>query len=197
MLPLHLHHLRVSMISSSKYKHVSKRIFVGLATAVLLFASIANSSLGKPSTWSYKISDNLLFDFKECTKSTNAEDLVCTGYFRSQNGEQTLHIGPGSDSYKNVTITDSRGGVHLADEVKIGDDWSCRLGANCGARGIWQNVSGAGYVDFVEGVRYKTTFLFKGVSLPSSKIALFFLKNPEFSLYSYQVKVRNINVLSK
>jgi hypothetical protein len=183
------------MISSSKYKQVNRFFFVGFATIVLLFTSIASPSLGKPSNWSYKIGDNLRFDFKGCTKSTNGEDLICIGNFRSRNGEVSVGIGPGADNTKFIGITDSKGKVSFADEIRVGDNWSCRVGANCSGNTFALNM-GSGDLVFVEGVDYKTLFIFKDISLPSSKIPLFFFRGYSTFSNQFEIKVRNINVTS-
>jgi hypothetical protein len=164
----------------------SINLFVKLML-LLIPLSFTSPSLSSPKNQSYKINDSLKFDFTGCAQSaSNNEEIVCTGNFRSKNGEQTINIGPGnidpyfnSGSY-NVIITDSRGGTHPADEIRIGKDWSCRT--NCGSKGF----------ELVEGVDYKTLFIFKNVSLPSSKLPLFFFQG--YANGRFDIRVRNLTV---
>jgi hypothetical protein len=175
------------MLNSSNLKK-ARNFFVGLTTTLLILTNVTSSSLAKPSNWSYKIGDNLRFDFKGCTKSTNGEDVICVGNFRSKNGEVGLSLSPGSGDRKNISITDSQGSLIFADELRVGDNWSCRVGADCG------NFFGNNLV-FVEGIDYKTMFIFKDISLPSTKVALFYFRSDGFS-NPFEIKVRNVNVTS-
>jgi hypothetical protein len=174
-----------SMLNLSRIK-ITKNFFVGLITTSLLLVNTTNYSLAKPSNWSYKLGDNLRFDFKGCTRSTNGEDLICVGNFRSKNGEVSLNLSPGSGDSKNISITDSQGSLVFADELRVGDNWSCRVGADC------SGIFGSNLV-FVEGIDYKVMFVFKEASLPSKKIALFYFRTNSFNP-SFEIKVRNINV---
>jgi hypothetical protein len=157
------------MHNSLKFKR-KVRPLCKISLLTLTFLSIASAAIAKPSNWSYKIGDFLQFDFKGCTKTTNGDDVICVGNFRSRSGEQQISIGPGYDNYKRISITDSRGKVTNADEVRIGDNWSCRV-----ACGTWN--SGTANMVFVEGIDYKTLFIFKDVSLPSTKLPLLALPN--------------------
>jgi hypothetical protein len=176
------------MTSLSKLKITNKNIYNCFAIAVFIFAGVVNPSIATPSNWSYKIGNNLRFDFKGCSKSNN--DLICTANFRSQNGEQKINIGPGWDSNKYVAITNSGGIVYMADEVKIGNNWVCRSGTTCGN---FSFLPGVGEFTFVEGVNYETVFTFRDISLPTLKMPLFvFSTDGVFS--SSPVRIRNINV---
>jgi hypothetical protein len=171
------------MYNSLKFKR-KVRPLCKISLLTLTFLSMASAAIAKPSNWSYKIGDFLQLDFKGCTKTASGDDVICVGNFRSRSGERQISIGPGYDNYKNISITDSRGKVTNADEVRIGDNWSCRVGTNCGT---WN--SGIGNMVFVEGIDYKTLFIFKDVSLPSTKLPLFYL-----SFDRNEIKVRNIAV---
>jgi hypothetical protein len=165
---------------------IARKSSISLTTVMLLLMNFANPSLAKPSNWSYNISDNLKFDFKGCTKSGN--DVICIGNFRSRSGEQSLHIGTGYNgglSPKLISITDSRGNVSFADEVRVGENWS-----------FTEKERSVGDIVLVEGIDYKTLFIFKDVSLPSLKIPLFSSQNDNYFGWASQfsVKVRNITV---
>jgi hypothetical protein len=166
----------------------TRDLLVSITTTLLILTNVTSSSLAKPSNWSYRIGDNLRFDFKGCTKSTNGEDVICVGNFRSKNGEVGLSLSPGSGDRKNISITDSQGSLIFADELRVGDNWSCRVGADCGD-GFGNNLV------FVEGIDYKTIFIFKDISLPSAKIALFYFRNSDI-FKPFEIKIRNINVTS-
>ncbi len=187
---IHLYNAHIpyqSMFTLSNFKP-TKIFLVSLITTLLIFTNVTSPSLAKPSNWSYKIGDNLRFDFKGCTKSTNGEDVICVGNFRSKNGEIALNLGPGSSSSKNISITDSQGSLIFADELRVGDSWSCRVGADCN-NGINDNIV------FVEGIDYKTIFIFKDISLSSTKIALFYFRNSGI-FKPFEIKIRNIYVTS-
>jgi hypothetical protein len=177
------------MLNLSNFKK-TRDFFVGLTTTLLILVNVTSSSLAKPSNWSYKIGDNLRFDFKGCTKSTNGEDVICVGNFRSKNGEVGLSLSPGSGDRKNISITDSQGSLIFADELRVGDNWSCRVGSDCGDTFINGNLV------LVEGIDYKTTFIFKDISLPSTKIALFYFRSSQAIYNTFEIKVRNISVTS-
>jgi hypothetical protein len=97
----------------------TRNSFVGLTTTLLILTSVTSSSLAKPSNWSYRIGDNLRFDFKGCTKSTNVEDVICVENFRSKNGEVGLSLSPGSVDRKSISIPDSQNNLifdsHISD----------------------------------------------------------------------------------
>jgi hypothetical protein len=146
----------------------------------LVFAFMAIPSLAKPSNWSFKFDSGfglppIQFDFTGC--SVNNSDVVCTGNFHSLRGEAGFNMRT-----DEVTITDSNGKIYQSDQISINNYWSC----------LPNSLSGCPSLTFVEGVTYKTSFIFREISLPSKKLAL-------FRLYSYwsrdEAKVRNIEVV--
>jgi hypothetical protein len=145
----------------------------------LVFAFMASPSLAKPSNWSFKFDSGfdfppIQFDFTGCSASNS--DVVCTGDFRSLRGEAGFNMRT-----DEITITDSKGKIYQADKVNISNYWSC-LPA----------VLGSCSITLVEGVTYKTSFVFREISLPSKKLALFRL----YSSWSRdEAKVRNIEVV--
>jgi hypothetical protein len=172
----------MNYFSSPSKKQESIAILTVFLTTLI---SLASPTLSKPNNYSYKINDSLKFDFIGCAKSaSDNEQIVCVGNFRSKNGEQIINIGPGNidpyfnQSKYNVVITDSRGGTHPADEIRIGKDWTCRT--DCGSKRL----------ELVEGVDYKTLFIFKNVSLPSSKLPLFFFQG--YANGPFDIRVRNL-----
>jgi hypothetical protein len=168
------------MLNLSNFQTVRRNIFVGWAVGLLTLTSFVSPSLSKPSNWSYKLGDLVQFNFWGCAQSVEGDKVICTGNFRSRSGEQRISVGPGSQSNPYVIITDSRGNTYLADEMRIGDEWSCRT--NCGTAQF----------DLVEGIDYKTVFIFKDVSLPSSKLALFYFSGSARD--RFELRIRNIKM---
>lgn len=110
------------------------------------------------------VKDGVTFDFQGCTRSSDGNDVVCRGSFLSRKGEQSIRTyrkeGDGTGDSYNTFITNVRGKRYVASEINIGEDWACR------------NDCDRKYITFVEGVNYSASFIFRDVSLPSSKIAL-------------------------
>jgi hypothetical protein len=157
-----------------------QKLITALVAILTTLISFTSPTLSKPNNYSHKINDSLKFDFMGCAKSAfYNKQIVCMGNFRSKNGEQTIHVGLGSNGY-NVITTDSRGGMHPADEIRVGKNWSCRAG--CGVTGL----------ELVEGVDYNVLFIFENVSLPSSKLPLFFFEG--YANGRFDIRVRNLTV---
>jgi hypothetical protein len=179
-----------SGIQEIKIRNISTNISQSIAT--LPSPNPQNSGLSKKpakrSKWSYKINNNAIrFDFNGCTYS--GSDIVCSGNFRSLNREQIIAVGPGRDgvftSSNSISITDTRGMTHRASELKIGNDWSCI------------KDSDSCQMTLVEGIDYKTLFIFKDISLPSSKIALFYFNDNNYFSgrgNNFEIKIRDIDV---
>jgi hypothetical protein len=126
------------------------------------------------------VRDGVTFDFQGCARSSDGNDIVCRGSFLSRKGEQNTSIYRHySDGNQYTTfITNFKGKKYIASEIIIGEDWSCRN--DCVEKRII----------FVEGVNYSASFVFRDVSLPSSKIAL-------LNIYADgDQKFRNININS-
>jgi hypothetical protein len=145
-----------------------------------IFAFMASPSLAKPNKWSFKLKNTpIQFDFKGC--SANNSGVVCTGIFRSLRGETYFPM-----RLDNISITDSKGRAYQVDQIDINNYWSCSPASN-------NTLSGCPSLNFVEGVGYKTSFVFREISLPSNKVALFRL----FSSWSFdEVTIRNIEVVN-
>jgi hypothetical protein len=184
----------LKMLNLSSLRTAHKNIFVSFTVGLMTLTGFVAPSLSKPSNWSFKIGDFVRFDFQGCSKSANKDNVICVGNFRSRNGEQGISVPPGSGNERFISITDSRGKVHFADEVRIGDKWTCQVGENC-------NLTFSRNFTLVEGVDYKTVFIFKDTSILSSKLPLF-----QFQvIYHYdnisssmpiKIKARNINITS-
>ena len=101
-----------------------------------------------------------MFDFKGCTRPDGRDEVFCAGNLRSLGGEQRVYIARkgtyGNNGYDS-SITDFKGKVYIADEIRIGDVGICDM--ECTDKTF----------DLVEGVNYRTLFIFKNISLPSPK----------------------------
>lgn len=179
------------MLNLSNLRTVQKNIFFSYIVTIglLISSGFTTPSFGNSSTFSYKIGSSLRFDFKGCSKSNN--DVVCIGNIRSQNGEQKISIGPGWESNNYITITNSNGKVYMADEVKVGNNWTCRAGSGCEGNGGW--LPGVGEFTFVEGINYETSFFFRNVSLPSPNIPLLYFSTDGIFSNS-PIRIRNIKI---
>ncbi len=144
----------------------------------LVFAFMAIPSFAKPSNWSFRFDRGgfppIQFDFTGC--STSNSDVVCTGNFRGLRGETGFNMRT-----DGIAITDSKGKVYQADKITIGNYWSCL-----------PDLLGSCSITLVEGVTYKTSFVFREISLPSKKLSLFRLYS---SWSGDEAKVRNIEVV--
>jgi hypothetical protein len=168
------------MKSVNKFTRSITHRFQRLSTLALVATSIValnppTAALARPIV----IQDGLTFDLQGCARTSDGNDIVCRGSFLSRRGEQIIQIERNRGSSSSF-ITNFRGKQYIASEIIIGEDWSCRN--DCDIKSI----------TFVEGVNYSSSFLFRDVSLPSSKIAL-------FNIYINGIgaqKFRNINVNS-
>jgi hypothetical protein len=138
------------------------------------------------------IEQGVTFDFKGCStvaSSSGGKDIVCIGDFLSRSGEKSISLQAQTSNpyaHKGTTINDSAGKTYYANEIKIGDNWSCRV--DC------PNIT------LVEGVKYSASFVFQDVSVLSSKIPLFAIDIPtgfpSFFNEDKRIKFRNINLRS-
>jgi hypothetical protein len=155
-------------LSCQNFERISTLAFI---TTSLVAINLPAAALARPIV----INDGLTFDLKGCARSSDGNDVVCSGSFLSRKGEQTIQI-----DRRYTFITNFRGKQYIAGEMIVGEDWSCRN--DCDIKPI----------TFVEGVNYVSSFVFRDVSLPSSKIALL---NININGIGDQ-KFRNINVNS-
>jgi hypothetical protein len=167
-----------------------KNISLTLLTLALT-VPFADITLAKPSTTEAKntnnskprgtpVSEGVKFFFNGCTQITAQEKVVCIGTFRSISGERKIHMY--REYYLgNTTITDTKGKSYIPDEIRVGGDYTCIKG-NCGSLEM----------TLVEGVDYKTIFIFTDISLPAAKIPLLSIAtNSDRQNY---LKYRNIPV---
>jgi hypothetical protein len=167
-----------------------KNISLTLLTLALTI-STADITLAKPTTTESKNTNNsksrgtpvgegVKFFFNGCTQITSQEKVVCMGILRSISGERkvTMYRARYSDI---TTITDTKGKSYIPDEIRVGGDYTCTKG-NCN------------YLDMtlVEGVDYKTIFIFTDISLPTAKIPL--LSIGTYGNQKNYLKYRNIPV---
>jgi hypothetical protein len=148
-------------------------------------------TLAKPTTTETKKTNNsksrgtpvgegVKFFFNGCTQITAQEKVVCVGTFRSISGERKVTMY--REDYRGwvTTITDTKGKSYIPNEIRVGGDYTCIKG-NCS------------YLDMtlVEGVDYKTIFIFTDISLPTAKIPLLSINTNGGQNY---LKYRNIPV---
>jgi hypothetical protein len=150
---------------------------LALIATTLVALNPRTAALARPIV----VQDGVTFDFQGCARTSDGNDVVCKGSFLSRKGEQSPRMVREEGSSRNTFITNSRGKQYISSEIIIGDDWSCRN--DCKMKEI----------TFVEGVNYPASFIFRDVSLSSSKIPLVVI-----AIYTTQgwteQKFRNINV---
>jgi hypothetical protein len=159
---------KITKSIAQRFQQVST---LALITTSLVALNPPTAVLARPIA----IKDGLTFDFQGCARSSDGNDIVCRGSFLSRKGEQTIQI-----DRRYTFITNFRGKQYIAGEMIVGEDWSCRN--DCDIKPI----------TFVEGVNYVSSFVFRDVSLPSSKIALLNININGIG----DRKFRNINVNS-
>jgi predicted metal-binding protein len=164
-------------MSNLLFDQIHKK-FSALSVASIISTSALVVTPVSAQAETVKIFTATTFNFKGCTKSSNGLDIICVGSFRNRDADQNIRISR-TGNYGNTFITDTNGESSVADEIQIGSR-SCR--SKCGSE----------LVTLVEGAEYKISFIFKDVTLPSSKIALF-----QISYYyggSYNMKFRKVSV---
>jgi hypothetical protein len=163
----------------------------GITSVFIPFThSFARPNSKKPVSVSntLNLGSGIKFVFQGCTQISSQDKVICSGIFRNSNGEKPVLIF--RDQPKNsTTITNTNGRNYVANEIRI-VDVDNRI---CNAEGNeWGNSCSWYDVTLVEGVEYKTLFVFNDVSLPTSKIALLQIG---FEYGSQQaLKFRNISV---
>jgi hypothetical protein len=159
-------------MSNSFLKCLPSKFFSFAMVSTLLILSSTVATVAKP----IKIGTATTFDFKGCFKSSDGNDIICTGTFRSRDADKRVDI---MRTINNETfITDYSGKNYIPDELAVSNGKSCRTGCS--------QLS----LNLVEGVEYKVDFIFKDVSLPSPEIALLKI---EMS-YADDIKIRKIPV---
>jgi hypothetical protein len=173
------------MKSMNRFTRSIAQRFQRISTLALVATTLAainppTAALARPIV----IQDGVTFDFQGCARSSDGNDIVCRGTFISRKGEQPTRIyrqnGDGTGDSYNTFITNFKGKKYIASEIIIAENGTC------------QNDCSLKDITFVEGVGYSASFIFRDVSLPSSKIALF---NIYINATGNQ-KIRNINVNS-
>ena len=164
------------MLNSIFYKHSSS---LAIFMATILTINIPSLVLAN----SVKIADGVTFDFKGYFKSSDGNDVSCVGRLLSRSGERTITIVRNGTDLFNVDktyITNSSGKSYEVNEIIIGDDWSCGERENCGHKDL----------SLVEGVSYRCLYVFRDVSLPTTKVSLFSIASVNYNV----TKFRNILV---
>jgi hypothetical protein len=151
--------------------------------------SFAKPNAKKPTSVSntFNLGNGIKFVFQGCAQISRQDKVICSGIFRNSNGEKPVLIFRDHPSI-STTITNSSGKNYVANEIRIigVDNRICNAGNE--GDGFCQFYD----VTLVEGVEYKTLFVFNDVSLPTSKIALLQIG---FEYGSQQaLKFRNISV---
>jgi hypothetical protein len=153
---------------------------LALSVTTLVTLNLPTAASARPIV----VQDGVTFDFQGCSRSSDGNDVICRGTFISRKGEQPTRIyrqnGDGAGDSYNTFITNFKGKKYIASEIIISENGTC------------QNDCSVKDITLVEGVIYSTSFVFRDVSLPSSKIALF---NIYINATGNQ-KIRNINVNS-
>jgi hypothetical protein len=132
--------------------------------------SLAKPNSKKPVSASntLNLGNGIKFVFQGCTQISSQNKVICSGIFRNSNGEKPVLIFRDYPPAP-TTITNSSGRNYVANEVRIVDvdNRTCSSENNdFGNACSWYDVT------LVEGVEYKTLFIFNDVSLPMSKIPL-------------------------
>ncbi len=119
------------------------------------------------------------FNLGRCVSRGN--DIICGGILHNSSGEQEVQIARTrlwTVGDNTTSITDSNGTTYVASKILVGNSAVCD--------------ESCGYIEglkLVQGVNYKTIFVFSNVSLPSNSIALLDIRGLGF-------KARNINISS-
>lgn len=154
----------------SLFRQALSNRYALIATATILTITssplVANSAPVK-----LKSNFDVTFDFKGCISKEN--DIVCQGIFLSGNGEQSILISGGLSA--SPYIADSDGKTYFVDKILVGSSTQCiGSGKYCST-------------NLVEGIKYRTTFVFNNVLLPSNNI-------PLFESNTLNLKIRNISL---
>ena len=167
------------MLINSLLKKFNNRYILATIATTLIISFFPLATHAKPNDRSIKIGDRIMFDFKGCAQPDGRDEVICVGNLRSLGGEQVAWMD--RNQFPGTSITDFKGKVYVADEIRIGDDVICNLECTSLSPTL------------VENVNYKTLFIFRNVSLLSPKIALFQIGS---SYNGITAKFRNISVVN-
>jgi hypothetical protein len=166
--------------------YTTKKLVPFIVTAVLTAINLPLPALAKP----VKIAEGVSFDLEACRRTLDGNDVICTGTLSSRSGERRISISRDSSYYGSLgtLITTSQGKTHVPSSISAGDR-VCNN--NPSPNDAFAFTCSTLDITLVEGVKYKTSFIFRDVSSDSSKIALF---SVNFG-YGYQaLKYRNLSV---
>jgi hypothetical protein len=165
---------------------MTKKLVPLVVATVLAVMNLPLSALAKP----VKIAEGVSFDLEACRRTLDGNDVICTGTLLSRSGERGISIARNSPYYENVgtLITTSQGKTHVPSSISAGD----RVCNNDPTPvGSFSSTCNTLDITLVEGVKYRSSFVFRDVSADSSKIALF---SVNFG-YGYQaLKYRNLSI---
>jgi hypothetical protein len=162
--------------------YTTKKLAPFIVTAVLTAINLPLPALAKP----VKIAEGVSFDLEACRRTLDGNDVICNGTLLSRSGERRISINRAFYLYEgsDTLITTSQGKTHVPSSISAGDR-VCN--SNPDSFSSCSNLD----ITLVEGVKYKTSFIFRDVSSDSSKIALF---SVGFG-YGYQaLKYRNLSI---
>jgi hypothetical protein len=161
--------------------YTTKKLAPFIVTAVLTAINLPLPALAKP----VKIAEGVSFDLEACRRTLDGNDVICTGTLLSRSGERNIYIGKSEGM--GTLITTSQGKTHVPSSISAGD----RVCNNPNPNDAFAFTCSTLDITLVEGVKYRTSFIFRDVSSDSSKIALF---SVNFG-YGYQaLKYRNLSI---
>jgi hypothetical protein len=173
----------MQVIHDVMLNHITKRSVPFIVTTVLVAMNLSLPALAKP----VRIAEAVSFDLEACRRTSDGNDVVCTGTLLSRSGEKNISISRNAGGFNGggTYITTSQGKTHIPSSILAGD----RICNNNPDQ--FSFACNSLDITLVEGVKYKSSFIFRDVSSDSSKIALLSIS---FG-YGYQsLKYRNLNI---
>jgi hypothetical protein len=171
--------------------HMTKKFLLFITSTTLLTMNLSLPALAKP----VRIAEGVSFDLEVCRRTVDGNDVVCTGALLSRAGERRITIGrqSGDLGSSGVTyMTTSQGKNHAPSSISVGDQVCNNV------PDTYTSVCGQLTITLVEGVKYRSSFVFRDVSSDSSKISLLaiaFYNDGEFYLNPPpKLKYRNLNI---
>jgi hypothetical protein len=146
---------------------MTKKLVPFVVAAVLVAINLPLSALAKP----VKIAEGVSFELEACRRTLDGNDVICTGTLLSRSGERNVFINrsEGSSYAVGTYITTSQGKTHVPSSISAGD----RVCGNPNPNDALAFTCNTLDITLVEGVKYKSSFVFRDISSDSSKIALF------------------------